>query len=194
MGAGEEALIEAEADKPANLVLHKNRPEPDTGQCAAARDLAKREAGEPEAVFPVHAEETNKTMKTLLKISRALALSGLIMAAALQSGCLLVAAGAVAGAGAVVYVRGELDASLDDGHASVDVAANRAIDQLKFRKISESKDSLKAVLIARTADDTKVEIKVLKVSEVLTKVEIRVGTFGDQALSMTILEKIKAGL
>ncbi|HTJ78301.1 MAG TPA: DUF3568 family protein [Rariglobus sp.] len=133
-------------------------------------------------------------MKTALKILKVSALTGLVAMTAMQSGCLLVAAGAVAGAGAVVYVRGELDASLDSGYESVDRAANRALDQLKFTKISESKDSLKAVLVARMSDDTKVEIKVLKVSEVLTKVEIRIGTFGDQALSMTILEKIKAGL
>ncbi|MFA6287075.1 MAG: DUF3568 family protein [Opitutaceae bacterium] len=132
--------------------------------------------------------------KLSLKIIRAAALAGLTSVAVTQSGCLLVAAGAVAGAGAVVYVRGELQASLDSGYESVKKATNRAIDQLQFKKISESKDALKDVLIARTADDTKVEITIIKVSEVLTKVEIRVGVFGDQAVSMTILEKIKKGL
>ena len=127
------------------------------------------------------------------EILRAAILAGLASVAVMQSGCLLVAAGA-AGAGTVAYVRGELDASLGNGYESVVQASNRAIDQLQFKKISESKDALKAVLIARTASDKKVQITVIKVSETLTKVEIRVGVFGDQALSTTILEKIKGSL
>jgi len=133
-------------------------------------------------------------IKTSSPIIRAAVLAGLTSLAVMQSGCLLVAAGAVAGAGAVVYVRGELQASLDSGYESVTKAANRAMDQLQFRKISESRDALKDVLIARTADDTRVEITVIKVSEVLTKVEIRVGVLGDQTVSMTILEKIRSSL
>jgi len=127
------------------------------------------------------------------EILRAAILAGLTSVAVMQSGCLLVAAGA-AGAGTVAYVRGELDASLGNGYESVVLASNRAIDQLQFKKISESKDALKALLIARTASDKKVQITVIKVSETLTKVEIRVGVFGDQALSTTILEKIKGSL
>lgn len=133
-------------------------------------------------------------MKKISVLFKAMALAGLASVTVLQSGCLLVAAGAVAGAGAVVYVRGELQASLDNGYESVKKAANHAVDQLQFKKISESNDALKDVLVARTADNTKVEITIIKVSDVLTKVNIRVGVFGDQALSMTVLEKIRAGL
>ena len=107
-------------------------------------------------------------------------------AVVVQSGCLLVAAGAVAGAGTVVYAHGELDASLGNGYESVNRAANRAVDRLQFKKISESKDALTAVLKARTADDTKIEIKITKVTNVLTKVEIRVGAAADS------LEKLVA--
>ena len=133
-------------------------------------------------------------MKNIPVLFKAMALAGLASVTVLQSGCLLVAAGAVAGAGAVGYVRGELQASLDNGYESVKKAANHAVDQLQFKKISESNDALKDVLVARTADNTKVEITIIKVSDVLTKVNIRVGVFGDQALSMTVLEKIRAGL
>ncbi len=131
--------------------------------------------------------------KKTSEILRAAVLAGLTSVAVMQSGCLLVAAGA-AGAGTVAYVRGELDASLGNGYESVVQASNRAIDQLQFKKISESKDALKAVLIARTASDKKVQITVTKVSETLTKVEIRVGVFGNEALSTTILEKIKSSI
>ena len=73
-------------------------------------------------------------------------------------------------------------------------AANLAIKQLQFAKISEKKDALTAILIARTAEDRKVEIKVIKVGDQSAKVQIRVGVFGDEALSLTILDKIKTNL
>ena len=132
--------------------------------------------------------------KKIFAVFRTALVAALGAAVVVQSGCLLVAAGAVAGAGTVVYAHGELDASLGNGYESVNRAANRAVDRLQFKKISESKDALTAVLKARTADDTKIDIKITKVTNVLTKVEIRVGVFGDRSVSATILKKIKESL
>jgi hypothetical protein len=125
-----------------------------------------------------------------LRISAALVLS---VFAGLQSGCLVVAAGA-AGAGTVAYIRGELDASLQGNHDTVVAATNRAVDDLKFARISETKDALTAVIVARTADDKKIDIKVVRISDNLSKVQIRVGIFGDEFVSVSILERIKANL
>src|SRR4051812_19018364 len=96
---------------------------------------------------------------------------------ALQSGCVLVAAGAAAGAGTVAYVRGELDATVSKSYENAVQASGRAIDQLQFAKISEQKDALSAKFTARTAQDKKVTIIVSKVSDTLTRVQIRVGVF-----------------
>jgi hypothetical protein len=132
-------------------------------------------------------------MKLHTLILRTTALVALASLVAFQSGCLLVAAGA-AGAGTVAYVRGELDASLSGSYDSVVKAANRALDDLQFKKINETKDAIKTVLVARTADDKKVRIEITKVSDTLTKVEIRVGVFGNENLSRTILDKIQKNL
>ncbi|MBW8781228.1 MAG: DUF3568 family protein [Verrucomicrobia bacterium] len=132
-------------------------------------------------------------MKLHTLILRTTALVALASLVAFQSGCLLVAAGA-AGAGTVAYVRGELDASLAGSYDSVVKAANRALDDLQFKKINETKDAIKTVLVARTADDKKVRIEITKVSDTLTKVEIRVGVFGNENLSRTILDKIQKNL
>lgn len=113
--------------------------------------------------------------------------------ATLQSGCIVVAAGA-AGAGAVAYIRGELQATLSQTLEATDQAANKALTQLQLVKINETKDAFIAILTARTADDKKVEIKLTKVSAESTKVQIRVGVFGDETRSMAILDKIKANL
>ena len=135
-------------------------------------------------------------MTTMIK-SRFLlrALGALVLTAAmvLHSGCLAVAAWA-AGAGTVAYVRGELRASLDQNFDRTVHATERAIEDLKFAKISEKQDALVAVIVARTAEDKKIEIKVSSASAAQTKVQIRVAVFGDEALSQRILEKIRANL
>jgi hypothetical protein len=117
-------------------------------------------------------------------------------AAAATSGCLLIAVGAAgaAGAGTVAYVRGELDAALDSPYEAVVGSANDALSQLQFAKVSESKDAFTADLLARTADDTKIELHIVRKADRLTDVKIRIGVFGDEAKSRAILDQIKTNL
>lgn len=109
------------------------------------------------------------------------------------TGCVVVAAGAV-GAGAVAYVRGELESSVEAGLDATYAAAQRALDKLEFARIEQRKSGLDAHLVHRTALDKRVEIKLKKVTERLTKIEIRIGLVGDQELSLTLLDKIRAEL
>ncbi len=133
-------------------------------------------------------------MKTSHRLTALLATSVLAGSALLStSGCLAVAAGAGAGA-AVAYVRGELEAPLDAGFEKAVVAANRAVQELQFAKVSEHKDALLDLIVARNAADKKIEIRLESESDRRTKLKIRVGFFGDEALSMVILERIKSDL
>ena len=119
-------------------------------------------------------------------------LTALGVSAAL-TGCIAVVA-AGAGAGTVAYVQGKLESPLGaDYHRSV-AAVDRAIAQLEFARISHNQDALTSTFTVRTAEDKKVVIEVSKVSDQASKVEIRVGIFGNEALSMTILDRIKANL
>jgi hypothetical protein len=111
----------------------------------------------------------------------------------LLNGCVVVAAGAV-GAGAVAYVRGELESSLEADLDAAYAGAQRALAKLEFAKIEESRSGVDARLVHRTALDKRVEIKLKKVTDRLTKIEIRVGVVGDQELSLTLLDKIRAEL
>jgi hypothetical protein len=129
-------------------------------------------------------------MKTIWKLC---AVSGVIVLLASLSGCVAVVAGA-AGAGTVAWVQGRLDATLDANFDRAESAANRAVAQLQFAKISEEKDALTATLTVRTAEDKKVVIKIVRVGAAASQAQIRVGIFGDQTLSLTILEKIRANL
>lgn len=109
------------------------------------------------------------------------------------TGCVVAVAGA-AGAGAIAYVRGELQSSVDQSYAKVVEATRAALKDLEYAKISEKKDAIDAELIYRTALDKKVTIKLNRVTEKTTKVKIRIDLLGDEALSLSILEKIKANL
>jgi len=94
----------------------------------------------------------------------------------------------------VASVQGRLDATLDATFDKTDNAVNQAITQMQFAKVSEKKDVLDAILIVRTADDKKVKIKVLRVGDTISRVQIRVGLFWNGVQSLAILDKIKANL
>lgn len=108
------------------------------------------------------------------------------------SGCILAAAGA--GAGAVAYVRGELETNLDADYDRAVEATRGALADLEFARVSENKDALKAVLIFRTAMDKRVEVSLTNSAKKLTNIKIRVGVFGDEQVSLSVLNKIKARL
>ena len=73
-------------------------------------------------------------------------------------------------------------------------AANETIAELKYAKVSDHQDALQATLIARNAADQKIELYLEKLTDDATKLKIRVGTFGEEALQNEILAKIKSNL
>lgn len=137
-----------------------------------------------------------KQPKSSLSGSRWIRVTAALLTAALLpglTGCVVVAAGAV-GAGAVAYVRGELESSVEADLDAVYQAAQRALAKLEFARIDQRKSGLDAQLIHRTALDKRVVVKLKKITDRLTKIEIRVGVVGDQELSLTLLDKIRAEL
>ena len=115
---------------------------------------------------------------------------------ALVNGCALFAVGAAAGAGAAgyAYVKGELKSTEPASLDRTWDATLASMKDLQFTVISQAKDSLQARLEARDSADKKIEIKLKRVSDTTTDVRIRVGAFGDEALSHVILDKIRQHL
>lgn len=114
------------------------------------------------------------------------------LALLLLPGCVVDATDAGKGAAAVAYVRGDLQTTLGKGQEAATAATRLAIKELEFAKISESAGADATVIVARTAVDKKVEITLTDAGKNLTGIKIRVGVFGDEQLSLAILEKIKA--
>ena len=96
-----------------------------------------------------------------LSLRRLLAALLLSVSLAALSGCIAVAAGA--GASAVAYVRGAMETNLNYDYNKVVDASRNAIKDLEFARVSENKDALKAVLVARTPLDQSYEPRVVPV-------------------------------
>ena len=110
------------------------------------------------------------------------------------SGCVLflVGAGLAVGAGTVAYVEGELKVA---DNVTMDGAWNAslgAMQDLEFKVTKSQKDALAGLIVARRADDTRIVVRLKKQTDQVTEFRIRVGTFGDEALSRLIYEKIKS--
>jgi len=100
-------------------------------------------------------------------------------------GCALFVVGAVAGAaaGTVSYVGNELRSTQDVSIDKAWSAANDAVRELQFPVIADKtyKDATGGTLTARTAKDQQVRIQLLRNSDRVTEIRIRVGTFDTTA-------------
>ena len=121
-------------------------------------------------------------------------LLGLVTAAlALDSGCAVVLVGAAAGAGAgtVVYIRGELSSNEAVTFDKALPAAQAGLKDMGFTVTETKKDAGEVKLTARGAGDKKIQVTLVKVSDTVTEIRIRVGTWGDENVSRQVIEKIK---
>lgn len=95
---------------------------------------------------------------------------------------------------AVAYVRGDLDAVLDAPLDQAVRAARAAVAQLEFTPLEEKKDALQALVVARNALERRIEIRLEREGERVTRLRIRVGTFGDEAVAVATYVKLTANL
>ena len=113
------------------------------------------------------------------------------------TGCLAAAAvggGAVAGAGTIAWMQGELKSTEGYPFAKVWAATVKAIEQLDFMVVNKVSDAISGKIDSVTADNKKVKIQVKRVGDNITEIKIRVDTFGDETLSRYILSKIQSNI
>lgn len=113
------------------------------------------------------------------------------------TGCLAAAAvggAAVAGAGTVAYIKGELKATEEASMKKAWSATVGAVEELDFLVVNKVNDAVSGEIEAKTADSKTVKITLKRIADNLTEITIRIGTFGDESLSRYILSKIEARL
>lgn len=129
--------------------------------------------------------------------ARLLYLTGAILAL-VQGGCLLAIAGVAAGGAATgyLYCKGRIyrdyPASLQDVHNAV----HAALLDLHFGVFNDETKDGKAFLVTKTTNGKKVKIYLdclaspIPAEGMVTRVSIRVGAFGDENISMRILDQV----
>jgi hypothetical protein len=131
--------------------------------------------------------------RTLMKTNQFI-ISALLAALALTvSGCVVAAVGAGAAAG-VGYIRGDLEATLENDVEEVYEASLQALGQLKLAVVSKQQDALGAKIVSRNIEDKKIQINLKQNEGGITKLTIRIGIFGDEAQSRLIYDKIRDNL
>lgn len=102
-------------------------------------------------------------------------------------GCSTLQTGVTNEAGTVV-------ANLDSTPEKIAAATRDAVKDLNLALISAQADENDGLVEARTAQEVRVKIKMTAQGDKTSQVSIRVGTLGDEALSLRLLNRIKARL
>lgn len=127
-------------------------------------------------------------------VKRLCLISALFTGLLTLTGCVALLVGGAAAAGGVFYVKGELKADVDASVEQTAQAVEVALEELELTRLISESDSLTGHFKAEDARDRTVDIKLRYKTDEVTNVRIRIGTFGDEALSRKILDEIKANL
>jgi len=127
---------------------------------------------------------------------KSLILVASVLVAIFCSGCaaVVVGAAAAAGAGTYAYVNGQLKTSEAVSYEKAQKAASAGLSDLGYSITATENDAIKTKYTARGSGDKKVTVTVEKISGTVSEFRIRVGTFGDKALSAAIMDAIKKHL
>ncbi len=117
----------------------------------------------------------------------------LVSPVVLVEGCVVAAVGGGA-AGTVAYIRGDMEVVEAKDIGTVYKATEKALEELGLVVSKKTKDALSAKIIARDAQDKKITIKLNATTEEMTKLSIRIGTFGSETKSRLIYQKIRDNL
>lgn len=129
----------------------------------------------------------------IVMLARAGLAALLVGLATLSAGCVALAAAGAATAG-VVWVRGALETHVERDITRVHRAAQETLRELEFAVVTDRKSGVDAEVVARTALDKKVTVTLRQITPNTTKISIRVGLMGDEAMSNMILERLRAKL
>lgn len=96
--------------------------------------------------------------------------------------------------GTAAFVRGEMQAAARVTLEEAWLAATQAVHELQFDVRRQRLEPDSASISARESGGRSIRIELIRKSPVVTKMTIRVGLLGDQAVSRVILAEIQANL
>jgi hypothetical protein len=128
-------------------------------------------------------------MKSLSKCAM-IVLSAVVLVACSGCAVALIAGGAAAGAGGVIWYEGALRTTIGYTMSDVDDAAADSLRKAGDGVVTDTGGSLDRELETRLAGGDKIIIKLHAASSTATDVSIRIGLMGDRERSQAILDDI----
>ena len=132
-----------------------------------------------------------------MKTSKNIIFGLLLAASALTLNSCIIAALAVGG-GTVAYIDGSYSMNLEGSYKDTYNAALKAVnDNNDYVLVSKSLDETNNTAMiegATKVDSTDLSISIEKLTTNASKVTIKFGSFGDQAMSSTLMDQIQANL
>jgi hypothetical protein len=110
------------------------------------------------------------------------------------SGCLGLVVGAAAGVGGYAWIKGDLVKEFNVPAEKLHNAALRALRGMELAIMEEKSDRLSGKIRADFADGTPVWITVGAMTELSSRIKIRVGHFGDKTRSELIFNAVQKNL
>jgi hypothetical protein len=98
------------------------------------------------------------------------------------------------GVDGTAYSLGHLDAMVSASPQRVVEAATRVLEEMEIQLVTSAASGVDGKVSGRTALDKRIDITVHRQDTETTKLSIQVGTFGEEALSREIYDRIKAKL
>ena len=108
-----------------------------------------------------------------------------------MSGCVALLVGAAGGAGTAGWLSGKLTHELDSSFEKTLAATTSALESLKLDITKETTKDNVAQVMSKYFDERVVWIDIHKISDKISRIEIRVGMKGDHEASRRILDKIE---
>lgn len=112
----------------------------------------------------------------------------------LFQGCVALVVGAGAGAAGLAYIKGVLEKNFDRPVEDLYNASVKALEKMKIEIDSKELKDHHAIIKGHDLKKNGVTIEVEALTEQASKLKIRVGLFGDQERSLTILNAIEKRL
>lgn len=129
---------------------------------------------------------------------RKVLIATLLGASALSLSSCWLLVGAAVGGGTVAYIDGNYSMNIEGNYKAVYKATLKAInDNNDFVLVSKDLDQTKQnadIEGATKIDSTSFSVKIERLTDQATKVTIKFGTFGDQAMSSTLMDQIQAAV
>lgn len=110
-----------------------------------------------------------------------------------QAGCLLLLAGAGAATG-IVYANGKLEGYTKADVEKTAVAAKGVLEDLKCMIVTYHASKVDGEVTGRSPDDRVYNVEIRYDTDTSSRIFIRVGSFGDEALSRMVLQRIQERL